>query len=272
MGGDVRTAEWISMTFFALFLLGATVTIEDRGRRWRAIAIGAAGVVLSVSLSLLGTSTPARVTRDLVPGLFLLMAYWQSGQFFRDSDPRLQAWLGDLDARWFPGLRRITSTLHQRPLLSSYLELSYLMCYPVVPLAIGALYLIDRPDASDAFWTVVLPPTYACYALIVFFQSLPPRAVEPGGGVSTSGSRLRAANVWLLDRASIRANTLPSGHVANSFAIALALTPLSLGMGLAFMAIAFGITVSTVVLRYHYGVDAVLGVVFALVSFAVFGS
>jgi undecaprenyl-diphosphatase len=75
---------------------------------------------------------------------------------------------------------------------------------------------------------------------------------------------MRRLNAFMVRRTSIGWNTFPSGHVAGSLAVAVAvseaLPSLCIPLGVAASLIA----VSTVVGRYHYAVDAVAG---ALLTF-----
>jgi membrane-associated phospholipid phosphatase len=117
----------------------------------------------------------------------------------------------------------------------------------------------------------VLSASYACYAFTACFQTLPPRLAEREDASTHGASRLRAMNLWVLRHGSITGNTLPSGHVANSFAIALVLLDTVPFAGAVFLAVASSIAVATTVLRYHYTIDAVLGVAVAILSFLLFG-
>lgn len=269
--GGLRAAEWISVGFFAVFLLAGVIVPLGRRERRNAIGIGAAGILAAGALQFLAPSAAAALLRDLIPGLFLLMAYWQAGQFFRGGHPRLQGSLDRIEARWFPGVLRLSSTLERRPIISTYLEAAYLMCYPVVPLGVVALYLADQREVADPFWRVVLPASFVCYACTALFHALPPRLVEPGSGAPRPASRLRSLNLWVLRHGSIHANTIPSGHVANSFAIALVLLEAIPLVGALFLWVSGSITVATAVLRYHYSIDAVLGIGVALLSYALMG-
>ena len=267
----MRSAEWISVAFFTLFLFAGAFAPLDGRKRLKTIGIGVTGILAAGILQFLEALPTVDVIHDIIPGLFLLMAYWQSGQFFKSSNAKLQASLRRLDEGWFPGVLRITSSLEKRRVLSTYLEAAYLMCYPIVPLGIGVLYLVGQRDAIDQFWRVVLPPSYACYGFTALFQSLPPRLVDADEGVRLRRSNLRSLNLWVLRHASIRANTLPSGHVANSVAIGLVLLKLIPVAGAVFLWIAGSITMATAILRYHYSIDALLGIALALLSFVLFG-
>jgi membrane-associated phospholipid phosphatase len=71
---------------------------------------------------------------------------------------------------------------------------------------------------------------------------------------------VRAFNLWILQRGSIQANTLPSAHVAITGACALSLLRLGpLWAGVIFLWIAVSIALGAVSGRYHYALDAILG-------------
>jgi len=59
---------------------------------------------------------------------------------------------------------------------------------------------------------------------------------------------------------TIRANTFPSGHVAGSLAVAIAVAEVMPMTGAALMLVALFITLATIVGRYHYCLDAVAAV------------
>ena len=267
----MNSAELISVAFYALFLVAGVFAPLDGRKRLKAVGIGVTGILAAWLLQFLEAMPSGAVLRDLIPGLLLLMGYWQSGQFFTGSNAKLQASLQRIDERRFPGVLRISTSLGERRVLSTYLEAAYLMCYPVLPLGIGVLYLTGLSNAADQFWRVVLPPTFACYGSTAVFQSLPPRLVDANEGVRLGASKLRSLNVWVLRHASIRANTLPSGHVASSLAIALVLLKSIPIAGVVFLWIAVSIAMSTVILRYHYSIDAVLGAALAILSFVLLG-
>ena len=70
-------------------------------------------------------------------------------------------------------------------------------------------------------------------------------------------------------RASIQANTIPSGHAAGAMAVALAVGSTLPAAGVVFLFLALSIAVATVLGRYHYVVDSVLGVVVAIAAWMV---
>jgi membrane-associated phospholipid phosphatase len=72
---------------------------------------------------------------------------------------------------------------------------------------------------------------------------------------------LRRINESVLDRASVQANTLPSGHVAGAVATALGVWPVSATAGAILLVVAAMIAVAAIAGRYHYVVDCVSGAV-----------
>jgi membrane-associated phospholipid phosphatase len=153
--------------------------------------------------------------------------------------------------------------------VTAFLEAAYLMCYPMLPLGVMALYALGRADLVAAYWLVVVPAISLCQTATIPFQSWPPWLAFPDEAPTLRRSALREMNEWVTDYASIRANTFPSGHVAGSFAIALFLFTVSPGFGLLFFGIAMSTSVSTVLLGYHYSLDVVLGLVVGAASFLV---
>lgn len=67
-------------------------------------------------------------------------------------------------------------------------------------------------------------------------------------------------NLWVLSRASIQVNTLPSGHAAAATAVALSVGAVVPEAQALLLIIATSIVVATVAGRYHYLVDSVAGV------------
>ena len=69
---------------------------------------------------------------------------------------------------------------------ASILELSYLLCYVLVPVAFVLVWTSGTMADVDRFWTAVLLSGFLCYASLPWLVSRPPRtlnaaAVECGG-------------------------------------------------------------------------------------------
>ncbi len=263
----MRVSEWINLAVFA-FLVGLAWVRRIAIRR-RAIvtAFGSA----AIAATLLAAAFAPPVVRDWLPAALLLMVYWQAGQFFTAADEKLQNRLLAIDCRIvLPLAKRLSGTRPGRLLLTGW-ELAYLFCYPMVPMALGALYLVHARGRADRFWTVVLAATYACYLMVPFIQTLPPRFLTDAERYVPAAGPVRRFNLWILRGASIQMNTFPSAHVASSMACALVLLSVSLPAGAVFLAIAAGIAMGAVLGRYHYAADAILGTMVALAAAVALG-
>jgi hypothetical protein len=130
-----------------------------------------------------------------------------------------------------------------------------------VPAALASLLLMGRHDKIEEFWMVVLPSTYACYALIPLFPALPPRLLNTDPEMPIHSRGTRALNLWILKHASIRANTFPSAHVAACMSSSLVVFQHDVWTGTAFLWISVSIAAGAVVRRYHYLADSVLGII-----------
>jgi membrane-associated phospholipid phosphatase len=150
----------------------------------------------------------------------------------------------------------------------AYLELAYLFCYVSMPLGLGTLYLLRLGRDADHFWTVVLLSAYACYGMLPFLQTRPPRMLGEKWSSLVRPGKVRVFNLWILRHASIHANTFPSAHVASTVACALVLLRFGPAwVGLGFLFIALSIALGAVAGRYHYAADAILGALVALAAF-----
>ncbi len=267
----MRTAEWINLTFFCL-LAGLALLIRlQPAKRIAILSIGALGtgfVVASQFLDHFFSPLIASIVRDWLPAPLILAAYHQGGQFFSVPMESLQSRLLRLDQRLFASLGRSLGMNEVPNPVRAYLEIAYLFCYPMVPMGVGVLYLAHMRQCTDEFWTIVLPPTYLCYAMIPFLPTQPPWALSAELGTGSSRNPLRAANFFILRHLSISSNTFPSAHVAASVATALALLEFVPFAGFIFLWIAVSIAISTVTGRYHYALDAVTGAALAAATFA----
>jgi hypothetical protein len=267
----MRAAEWINAVVFSFFILLAWVTRLPARRRAVVTVIGAAALAVTwfsarVAVRLF-PPLAASVVRDWIPAALLLFVYWQAGQFFVRVDHWAQRLLLRVDEDIvLPALARVARRPGGRPLLQ-YLEFAYLFCYPMVPFALAALYLLRQGGQADRFWSVVLVSSYACYVVVPFIQTLPPRSVAARQTEALPATGLRRFNLWILRNASIQANTFPSAHVAASLSCALVLLRLDWAVGSVFLAIAVSIALGAVAGRYHYAADAIAA---ALLAGAVF--
>jgi membrane-associated phospholipid phosphatase len=267
----LRVAEWIQLVFVCLLALAAWLRPLEDTRRVRVtlLALVATAAIAAARFSAHWISPLASSTlRDWLPAALMLVPYWQVGQFFTASDPAMEARLANFDSAFF---RRLGIQPSHTPIsisLATYLQLAYMMVYPLMPLALVVLYTTGLHSKVDFYWLVVLLATYVCFALTLFVRALPPRMLPGYETFQLPPTRLGALNRGILNRASIQAVTCPSGHVAASVAAALVLLRLEPWMGAIFLGIALSIAAATIVGGYHYVADVLLAAGIAALIFA----
>jgi membrane-associated phospholipid phosphatase len=209
--------------------------------------------------------------RDWLPCFLIILAYRESAMF---SAPQPLHPLNGIFERWDLGLLANAGVRSFQaaasPWLNDYLELAYLLCYPVVPLGFAVVYLHSRglgvqtaERMLDRFWTGVLLALLTCYALFPLFPLMTPRLLFRDLAAADSHSALHRLNLWLLGHFAGAGGVFPSGHVAGATAIALSVWKQSRGWGAAFIIVAASIALATVTERYHYTADVVAGMLIA---------
>jgi membrane-associated phospholipid phosphatase len=217
------------------------------------------------------------IVRDWLPCVLILLAYRESGLFYI-PDPTHR--LDEVFIRWDRAMLNsvwVGKVLSAgSPWLQRYLEVSYLLCYPLVPFGLGSLYLARRagalrpPDferSVSRFWMAVLLALFFCYVVFPLFPLTPPRSLfndVPGPPVR---SWLRRMNFWLLGQYGVEACVFPSGHVAAVTAAALSVGAYLPRVGWLFLIAAISVAVATVYGRYHYAADALAGAVVGVAAF-----
>jgi len=248
------TFESLATAFFVALALAAPATKAARVRR--------AHVAILSGMVAIGVMLASQTTTDLrgwLGHVYLVAGYWIPALLVPSPDHvgRFESWLVRADERW----RRfaIGPPAWATPLL----ELSYLLCYVLVPAAFVLVWTQGTMADVDRFWTTVLLAGFVCYGSLPWLISRPPRSVTAPAG---RDARVRGINEFVLARVSHGLNTFPSGHVAVSLAAALEVVPISQPAGMALLAIASAIAAGAVVGRYHYAVDVLLGAAIAIAA------
>jgi len=295
LSNQLRFAEKTLLAFFAALPIASLTLSLPGSTRVVLVVVNVivGGLIVALSKDNLAEGNRlASPLRDWLPALLMLLAYRESGLFIK-ADPahRLDhlfivwdRWM--LHSRWVEGLLNACA-----PWLQHYLEMCYLLCYPLVPLGFAALYLsrpasaaqreprgleahVDHPPLHlaavfDKFWTTVLLATLFCYAIYPVFPLTPPRLLfndVPGPPVPPL---LRHMNLWVLDRLSVQACVFPSAHAAAVTATALAIRAYLPRLGILFCLAALSVAVATVYGRYHYAADALAGVLVGVAAFVI---
>jgi membrane-associated phospholipid phosphatase len=257
--------EWIAVAY-ASYLAVVSLTAR-RFARARGPALVAAAVTWIAAVFGGGSALETPGLRVVVPIAVLLAGYWLSGRFFTQPMPEVEQWLSRVDEALLDrtGIRR---WYERAPaVVTEAFELSYLLVYLVA--AAGALALVGsgRVDHLGRFWATVLLAGFVAYGALPWIQTRSPRTLRPDPD-TRKVRPIRRLNHFVLNRGSIQANTLPSGHAAVAFAVGLAVADVAPAAGSLLMGFAAIITAATVLGRYHYAVDSILGVLVAAVAWA----
>jgi membrane-associated phospholipid phosphatase len=206
--------------------------------------------------------------RALLPLPVLLGGYWLSGAFFVRPMVHVEAALRRWDTTLIDGSGIGRRYRGAHAAVRDAFELAYLMAYPMVPL--GALTLVagGRADHLDTFWATVLLAAFLAYGALPWIQTRPPRSLERSADRAPAATPVRRLNELVLGRASVQANTIPSGHAAAALAVALGVAGAMPVAGALLGVLALLIALATVLGEYHYAIDTMLGVLVAAVATA----
>jgi membrane-associated phospholipid phosphatase len=263
---QLAAGNWqvVALSYVA-YLAVVSLTRRDFARARPPLLIAAA--VAWAAFALLKDHTLSPVLSVIVPSIALLAGYWLSGLLFVHPDVRLERWLSAVDDRVLIRSGVLERFRRSPRAVQDFFELCYLLVYVAVPAGASIVIGLGHPQFVDRFWTVVLLAEFACYGMLPWLQTRPPRVLEPGDGTAIVG--VRRLNLGLVNQASIQVNTIPSGHAAGAFATALAVLSITTAGGTAFLFLALSISIATVVGRYHYVVDTVLGALVALAVWSI---
>jgi hypothetical protein len=256
--------EWIALGYFAYLLV---VAVASGARFARARIPALAGTAFCLVLAAQISSSPwFRVNAPvfaIVPLAVLLGGYRLSGLFFVSPMHAIERRLLAIDERLLRRTGILAAYAASPPVVHEIFELAYLLVYPVIPAGVATLVMGGHGDAIPRFWAIVLLAEFLSYGTMPWLQTRPPRALEAAVESAQSPALIRRLNAAILDRGSIQANTVPSGHAAGAVATALAVADVMPLAGVVFLIIAACIVAATVLGRYHYLVDSILGIVVA---------
>lgn len=211
-----------------------------------------------VAIGVIAASQAGEAIRGWLGHVYLVAGYWIPALLVSSSDPpgRFESWLVRTD-EWYRMF-----AIRPPPWAASILELSYLLCYVLVPVAFVLVWASGTVADVDRFWTAVLLSGFLCYASLPWLLSRPPRTLN--AAVESAG--VHRVNEFVLKRVSHGFNTFPSGHVAVSLAAALEVMQISQPAGIVLLAIATAIAAGAVLGRYHYALDVVVGAILGVTA------
>ena len=254
----MRTVEWVVVAY--LTYVGLLAWVWPIRQRARTLVTAVAVADATLVLWLAGRTSPdALVTRDWLPAGHILIGYWLSGTFFTRPMPRAEAWLAASDRWWFETVGLAWFAARAPRGILEFLELAYTSAYVMIPLGFAIADRFGTAVDGDRYWTAVVSATLACYAMLPWVRARTPGELRVDAAIERRRVTWRRVNRTIQVHGSVRVATIPSGHAAGAMATALmagALVPAALAP---LLVLALAIALGSVVGRYHYAVDALMG-------------
>jgi len=190
----------------------------------------------------------ATLNQLLFPGYFdAAVQAWEQAVFGAQLSIVMSSWY---DALWF----------------SELVHFGYVSYYLVVPVAlIGGLYLGGEDGLERVAFTTALA-FFICYLCFAVFPVAGPRyAFDQIVGPQTDG-RMFALVHSILESGSSKGTAFPSSHVAATVSAWLSAGLVDRRLGWILAPLAVSLTIGTVYGRFHYGIDAAVGLGVALLA------
>jgi membrane-associated phospholipid phosphatase len=259
----VWTSERIAIAYFVYLAIVCWLRPVPIGRRVVLAAIAA------VEIAAIGWIADSGILflRQWAPLATILIGYYASGLLFVAPSPAIEAWLMTWDRRLL-GNPTTRFAAWPRGVLAA-LEIAYMGCFVLIGGGLLILLFNGYGATTDRYWTLVVGAEFGSFAPLAFIQTRPPWAVERKPVLADRAIHDLATQ--MVEVFTIRVNTLPSGHVAGSLAVGIAVATAMPLVGALLIALAVIIAVATVVGRYHYVLDGVAGVLLALALWAIVG-
>ena len=250
------TSERIAVTYFVYVAVVCWFRPVSRARR---LALTVASAVTSAVIAIVSSSAPL-VVREWAPAAYILGGYYASAYLFVAPSLTVERWLAAWDRRVL-GDPTTRFAGWPRPLMAG-LEVVYMGCFLLIGAGFAALAASGHRTLADRYWTMVVAAELGSFAPLAFIQTRPPWALERKPVVADRAVHDLAAR--MVRTFTIRVNTFPSGHVAGSLAVALAIAGTMPWAGALLLALAVCIAVACVAGRYHYVVDVAAGATLAV--------
>lgn len=254
----MRSSEFLAFAYLGVMTVLAWVRPLpldiDRRLRISIVGVAAGGAVFGIA------HHASRSIKDVAPAVMILIGYYLSGLFVDRPSRRLEGWLIAWDRRLLGN--PATRFAHWPRAVLAFLDIIYMGCFLLVPAGFVALVATGHQALVDRYWTMVVAAELGSFVSLSLIQTRPPWALERERAPADHAIHRLASR--FVRQFTIRANTLPSGHVAGSLAVALAVTSALPLTGAVLLVLAVFIAVASVVGRYHYVIDVVAGAALAL--------
>lgn len=150
---------------------------------------------------------------------------------------------------------------------SEMLHLGYFSYYLIVPGAAATAFLLKGPRALErASFTIALA-FFTCYLCFAVFPVAGPRYDFPQIAGEAADGKMFAVVHALLESGSSKGTAFPSSHVAATMSAWFATGRESKRVFWIMAPFAVSLTLGTVYGRFHYGIDATVGLVVAMTAY-----
>jgi len=258
----VWTSERIAFVYFVyLFVVGWLRPLGAARRALLALVavVAVAAIVVSAALAPL-------LVREWMPLASILGGYYASVLLFVAPSIATESWLMAWDRRLL-GDPATRFAAWPRPVLGA-LEIVYMGCFLLIGAGFAILAAGGHRALADRYWSIVVGAELGSFAPLALVQTRPPWAVERKAILADRS--IHDLATAMVQRFTIRVNTFPSGHVAGSLGVALAVVGAMPWAGAILLVLAIAIAVACVVGRYHYVVDVVAGALLAVALWVLF--
>jgi membrane-associated phospholipid phosphatase len=153
------------------------------------------------------------------------------------------------------------------PWLSELLHVGYVSYYLVVPAALVSAWAAGGREGLERVVFTTALGFFLCYLCFAVFPVAGPRYDFPKISGPPSEGPVFALVHRILESGSSKGTAFPSSHVAATLSAWLAAGTVSRRALLFLAPFAIALTLGTVYGRFHYGVDAAAGVLFAVAAY-----
>jgi hypothetical protein len=265
--GGLTALDWWTLGYVVVATIALGLSFrDDVVPHWEFLA-GAHVLLIGLVLLAPRARTAGAVGRflgDWYPMLLLAALYGEIGVLTLDAGfqndlaiQRLEMWVfgSQISYRW---IREMPV-----PWLSAVLHSCYLAYYAILYAAPLGLWLSGRREASRQTILGVMITFYLCYVVFLFFPVAGPRyAFDAAHNAATQVGPARLAQ-WLLDRGDSWGAAFPSSHVAASVVATGMAIRYWRPLGLALLLPTVGLVLAVIYGQFHYGVDALSGLLLA---------
>jgi PAP2 superfamily len=211
-----------------------------------------------------------RFVGDWYPMLLLAGLYGEIGVLTLDAGLQHDLAIQRLETMVF-GSQVSYRWIREMPLpwLSTILHTCYLAYYAILYAAPFGLWISGRREAARHTILGVAITFYLCYLVFLFYPVAGPRyAFDLPHNAASQVGPARLAQ-WLLDRGDSWGAAFPSSHVAGSVVATGFALRFWRPLGFALLVPTTGLVLAVVYGQFHYGVDALSGLLLAGITLAV---